>query len=417
MEPKQKKGIYYGWWVVIAVFLLLVLSYGIRQSFGIYLKPLCLEFGWGRGLTAGLFSAFHIVYGIGAFVMGTLTDRYGPRKVCSLGAVLLGAGLLIASQTTQGWQLYLSYAILVGFGVGAMYVPGTATVAKFFVKRRGVSMAIAAAGFGIGTLILNPLSEFWIISYGWRMAFIISAALIIVIGTPIAAIVLRRSPEEIGLLPDGMEKPIEAPKEDSSTTEVTYTAREALKIPRFWILLATYALLVFVVMSVINHVYSFATDTGIAREAAATAVGFIGLGTIAGMLGFGVIGDRWGRRYCIMASGIGIALCILWLSKINTVGMFSAWAIVYGFFWGGFPMSVAGLVADLFGRKSTGTLLGLCTVATGITGAIGPWLTGYIFDITGSYATAFPIFIGFALAATICAFFLHTKPVELKAAK
>ncbi len=336
--------------------------------------------------------------------MGTLTDKYGPRLICTIGALLIGIGLISTKFAESLWQLYLSLGLLVGMGASAMYTPVNATVSKFFAKKRSFALGVAMTGIGFGPFIMAPISHYLIASYSWTGSFILTGIIVLAIGMPTAAIVLRRSPEDMGFLPNGEEtkerQQLYCNKQKEQVNELTL--KEALKNHFFWILFVAYFLLCAASMAIMFHLPYLATSMRISKDIGSMAVGTVGLASIGGRLGFGAMGDKKGNNSVLILATCGRAamfICLLWV-KSGT--MLLTWAAIYGIFYGGMGPNIVGLLSELFGVKRLASIMGALTIAAGIGGAVGPWLAGYIFDIQGSYNTALIIFAICFVLATLC---------------
>ncbi|NIR86631.1 MFS transporter, partial [Candidatus Bathyarchaeota archaeon] len=170
MEKSKRSRFYYGWMVVIASFLTTFIFFSIQYIFGVFSKSLIDEFGWTRSLTSGAYSLNMIVHGLSALLMGTLSDRYGPRITIGVNGFLVGLGIVLCSQIVDLWQLYVFFGLLIGVGMGAAFSPPMSTTAKWFVRRRGLALGIVASGIGLGTLVMSPLTNHLILVYGWQRA-------------------------------------------------------------------------------------------------------------------------------------------------------------------------------------------------------------------------------------------------------
>ena len=163
--------LFYGWVVLACVSLVLLLTYGMQYSFGVFLTIMLPDLGWSRASLAGAFSLYSLVY-IGLSVAsGHLTDRVGPRWVIAFGGCCLGSGMILVSRIHTPWQFYLCYGVLAGVGMSAAYVPCTATAVKWFQHRRGLAVGIAGGGASLGIAGVPPLSEALIARLGWRQTY------------------------------------------------------------------------------------------------------------------------------------------------------------------------------------------------------------------------------------------------------
>ena len=172
-SPYLIPPIFYGYFVVVASFFIVMVMYAAFYSYGVFFKPLLNEFGWTRAIISGAFSLSTILLGIMSILMGGLSDRFGPRIVLTLCAFLLGLGYFLMSQISTAWQLYLVYGIIIGTGMGGSFVPVMSTIARWFTKRRGMMTGIIAAGIGVGASVGPPTVHQLIFNYGWRISFII----------------------------------------------------------------------------------------------------------------------------------------------------------------------------------------------------------------------------------------------------
>jgi MFS family permease len=197
---KASKRLYYGWIIVIASFFICVMAYGGSHSFGVFFKFLRDDFGWTSAATSGAFSFYMILQSVLAIPSGWATDKFGPRRIVILGALLLGLGLSLTSQISALWQLYATYGFLMGVGMSVFYSPLLATTSRWFAKRRGLALGIVSAGIGAGTLIMAPLANYLILTHGWRASYLMigpAIGIIIIVG----ASFLKKDQTGLGLVP------------------------------------------------------------------------------------------------------------------------------------------------------------------------------------------------------------------------
>ncbi|HEV8457657.1 MAG TPA: MFS transporter, partial [Methylomirabilota bacterium] len=232
------RPLFYGWVVVGGAFLVLFTAYGAQYSFGVFFSALLEEFGWSRASLSGAFSLYAFGYGVFALVAGRLTDRWGPRVVIALGGVFLGAGLIGMSRTSELWHPYVFYGIVAAVGMSTAYVPCNATVAKWFTRRRGLAVGIATAGGSLGTFALPPLAHLLVSRAGWRWAYVVFGAGIL-LSLNLIALFMRRDPESIGLFPDGDSAADHAARA-AIRGERTWTMGGAVRTRAFWILFAIF---------------------------------------------------------------------------------------------------------------------------------------------------------------------------------
>ena len=198
---------FYGWLIVAVIFVTMAIGVNARTAFSLFFPPIIAEFGWERGVTAGAFSFGFVVSGIVSPLIGRLMDRFGPRAVMELGVALMGAGLLLAPLTTQPWHLYLTIGVLVGAGSVCLGYSGQSLfLPSWFVRRRGLAIGLAFAGVGIGSVSLLPWVQVMIEQTGWRAACMAMGMVVLIVLAPIN-LLLRKRPEDLGLLPDGDAMP------------------------------------------------------------------------------------------------------------------------------------------------------------------------------------------------------------------
>ncbi len=403
MVDKLKPGIFYGWVIVAAGFVILTILYGTVYSYGVFLESLCEEFSWTRATVSGAYSVFFFIHSLVALVAGAVNDKYGPRRVM-LGAIIsMGVGIALASRVSVPWQLYISFGVLGGLGVGFVYVPMLSTVTRWFVGRRGLALGITTTGIGIGTLAFAPLAQFLILKFDWRISYLIMSGIIFIVALPVSQLLMKFDPAEKGLSPYGQDKVESAKLSSHSPAGVDFTLKEALKEKQFWLFFVMMLCISFPLQMVMNHVKIYATDVGIQPMIAATILGLVGGVGILGRIVFGGASDRIGIRKCCIITCFLMAIMMPWLLIARQPWQFYLFSVLFGFGYGGLTPLCAKLVGDWFGTKHHGAILGTAMLAAAIGGGLGPVMGGYLHDITGSYNQVFMaggivLFISFALA-------------------
>ncbi len=402
LTETRKSRFFYGYVVVAVIFLILVIIGGAHYSFGVFFKPLAGEFGWSRAMTSGAFSLYIVLSGFLWMISGRLNDRFGPRIVMTGTLLFLGLGYLLMSRISVIWHLYLFYGVIIAVGMSAAFVPMASTVARWFVKNRGLMTGIAISGVGAGTMVMPPLASWLIASYGWRISYIILAVVVWVVLMAIAQL-LKRDPSQIGKLPYGYH---EIRTEGPSLGEEGFSTKEAIFTRQFWLLGIISLLFGVFLQGVMVHIVLHAIDTGIPPTMAATVLTAVGGLGIAGRIIMGSAGDRIGNRTVLIICYAIITVALAWLLVVKELWMFYIFAGVFGFAYGGLGAVLSPLVADLFGLRSHGAILGITGFANQIGGAIGPVMAGAVFDTTGSYYIAFLIFMACGLVNVILSLFL-----------
>ena len=403
--PKNKPRFFYGYIIVIAFFITQVMMFGQRGSFGVFFKPLLIEFGWSRALISGAFSISTIVQGLSSIVMGGLNDRLGPRLVMTLCGFLLGLGFLLMSQITAAWHLYLLYVVMVGVGMGGIYAPQMSTVARWFVGRRSIMTGMVAAGGGIGGIIMPPIINWLIATFDWRNSYIILGAVILV-SMILAAQFLRLDPAKMGQEPYGENRGVE--QRLNSVTN-GFSLKEAIYTIQFWIVVAILFCWAFCVVTITVHIVPHATDMGISAATAANILAVTGVGILIGVTVLGGIADRIGNRQAYIICFILISIALFWLLVAREAWMLYVITAIIGFGGGGVTLA-SPIVADLFGMRSHGLILGACIFCQTIGSAVGPFIAGYIFDVSSSYQLAFLLLVAFSIVGLILAVTL--RPIK-----
>lgn len=403
MTENRKPGFFYGYVVVVAAFIIMVIVFGIFFSFGVFFKPLLDEFGWTRAITSGVYILFFVVYGSLTPFAGRLNDRFGSRVVMTVCGFFLGLGYLLMSQVSAIWQLYLFYGVIVGIGLSGSYVPVLSTVARWFVKRRGIVTGIVVAGIGVGTLIAPPIANWLISSYGWRMTYIMIGIihLLLVI---LAAQFLRHDPRQMGLLPYGEN---EAKQESLIPRAKGFSLGEAIHTKQFWLFFIILFGFGFITQVIMVHIVIHAIGLGISAIIAANILAIIGGISIIGRVALGSVADRIGNRLALMITFVFMSVALLWVLAAKELWMFYLFSVIFGFGYGGLVTLQSPVVAWLFGLRSHGVIFGAIIIGYAIGSAISPMLAGRIFDVVGSYQIAFWLCAALAIVAIILSWLLR----------
>jgi len=360
------------------------------------------EFDWTRALTSGALSLSMFMQGSLSIIMGGINDRLGPRLVLTIAGLLVGLGYLLTAYIGTVWQLYLFYGVMAGVGMSGVLVPLTSTIARWFVSRRNVMTGIVMGGIGIGTLVAPPVANWLISTYDWRVSYIIlgSAVMVVVIA---AAQFLKRDPARISQMPYSGNK--EGEQQHRAEAE-GFTLREATLTGQLWLVVAMFVCLGFSWFSIMVHIVPHITDLGISTANAANILAAMGGASVIGNVVLGVAADRIGNKQVCVISFILVVICLFFLVAVREVWMFYLFAVGFGIGQGGCSTSESPLIARLFGLSSHGSILGVVSFGFTMGAAVGPLLTGYIFDVTGSYQVAFFIcaaisVVGLVLAALL----------------
>ena len=381
-------------------------------TFGVFFKEFQAAFGWSRATISGASSLAFLVMGATGILAGRLNDRIGPKGLIVASGISLGIGYLLMSFLNMPWQLYVLYGLLVGMGLSTHDVITLSTVARWFMKRRGMMTGIVKVGTGLGQLLVPLIATALIAVFGWRNSYLIMGAVVLVIYVAVAQ-VLRRDPQEIGLAPDG--GPDERYGTEIGTGEGVITLKAAAITRQFWIICIAEFASFFCLLTIIVHIVPHATDLGLAPALAAGVLSTIGGVSMLGRIVIGTANDRIGAKRSLIICFIILICGLIWLQVAGDAWMLFIFAVIYGFAHGGLFTVISPAVAELFGTGSHGLLFGIVLFCGTVGGAIGPFMAGRIFDVTGSYRIVFLILSVLAVAGFILVTLL--KPLRDKAAR
>jgi MFS family permease len=405
--------IFYGWWILVLGSILTAVGMGILyQGFSVFFLPLKRDLALSSAAVSLLYAAARLEGGAEGPLIGYLIGRFGPRAVILFGASLAGVGFILLSTVQSFLGFFLIYIFVVALGNNAgFYHPVSAAVNAWFIRRRGVGFAVISAASNIGGMIIAPILSYLILSYGWRTGAVISGIAILAVCLP-AALPIYRSPEVLGLCPDGQpgpEKAGGAPGEPQpAASEANFTVREALRTIQFWILTMAITLRVMVTTALVIHLIPVIVWKGRDEVTGAYMVSLYSFGTILMALALGWWGDRWSKP---LLSGVGLLPAVVGMvGLIFSSSNFSLYSFPIGLAvaMGTIPINWA-QIGDYFGRQSYAALRGVMGVSYGLAAFISPIFAGWIFDRTGSYAIVFLSFSVILLAAVFLFALLHLR--------
>ena len=365
---------YPGWKVVLAGFFGVMVSFAavVPYTFGLFLKPLSVAFGWHREAISAGFSIAALTVAAASPGLGFLLDRYGPRRI-----ILPCIFVFSASYVSLAWltphlvHFYFAYFLIGLVGNGTAYLGYSRAISTWFNRRRGLALSIMLGGGGFGAMLLPMVAQAAITHYGWRRAFVILGLLAFCLGFPLAARFAREQPlAEAGAL---------------TAISTGHGVANALRGRVFWIIAATVCLYAFSLNSVIAHLSPLLTDRGVSTQGAAYAISIIGATGLIGRVLTGMFLDRFfGPRVSqLMLTLTVIGIVLLSFAHTLIIGLIAASLI-------GFSMGSEGditpyLLSRYFGLKRLSTLYALTWTAYAVGGAMGPLVVGRVFDSLGSY--------------------------------
>ena len=389
---------FYGYNIVAAGFVIQAVSIGALFSYGVFFKEFQAEFGWSRATISGASSLAFFIMGAVGILAGRLNDRIGPRILIAVAGICLGIGYLLLSYMQAPWQLYLLYGVLVGVGYSTHDVITLSTIARWFVKRRGMMSGIVKVGTGCGQLFVPLIATALIAAYGWRFScFIIGVAALAALVA--VAQLMRRDPQSLGLLPDGGSGGTAGHMIAAGEGGLLLSA--AARTRQFWTLCVAEFAIFFCLLTIVVHIVPYARDRGMEPAIAAGVLSTIGGVSMLGRAVIGTANDRIGGKRSLMICFIILVCGLIWLQMATEAWMLFAFAAIYGLAHGGLFTVMSPTVAELFGTGSHGLLFGIVLFSGTLGGAIGPLMAGRIFDLTGSYRLVFLILTAMAVVGFI----------------
>ncbi len=415
---------FYGWVIVAVVFVTMGIGVNARTAFSLLFPPILDEFHWDRGVTAGAFSFGFVVSAILSPVLGRMMDRVGPRAVMELGVGLMAIGLLLAPLTSEPWHLYLTLGVLVGGGSVCLGYSGQSLfLPNWFVRRRGMAIGIAFAGVGVGSITLLPWVQLVIEDAGWRAACMAMGTLLLVVLAPIN-LLLRKRPEDLGLLPDGDAAPSSsaAPQPSNVVNEawaaVDWTLGRAMRTAPFWWIALAYFSGLYAWYAVQVHQTKYLVEIGFSPTIAAWALGLVSLFGIPGQIALGHISDRIGREWIWTVSSLGFAICFVALIALEhspSLVLLYVMVAAQGGLGYGLTSIFGAVVAEIYQGKHYGSIFGTLMLAAIAGGALGPWATGVLYDAQGSYAMAFWVCVGLSGLSVVAVWLAAPRKVRVVA--
>jgi len=405
-NPTPKPRLYYGYVIVAASCIIMILVHGLFNVFGIFFNPLIEEFGWTRATISGAYSLSTILQGVLGIAMGGLVDRFGPRIVVTACGIILGAGYLLMSQVNTVWQIYLFYGVIIGIGMSGLWVPLISPISRWFAARRSIMTGVVMSGMTIGGIVAPLIVSRLIVAHDWRQTFIIIGGAVLFF-TVLFAQFLKRDPDRHGQSSYGAG---EDTLTKSSPAVIGYTLKEAAQTIQFWLFIVILVCFGYgIAISV--HLFPHITGLGFSGVSAANVMAVNGgVGIIGNIFVGGFIGDRIGNRKVLLIGFALVVASLVWLLSSNELWMFYLFAIVLSIAMGSIGTSESPLVARLFGLKNHGLIYAIIVLGFSTGAAVGPLVTGYIHDITGSYHNAFLVCIALAVVGFILSVLL--KPTR-----
>jgi MFS family permease len=381
--------VYYGWVITGVSFLVIAAIWSVNVSFGVFFEAILETFGRSRADTSLVFSVQTLVLYFSAALFGGAVDRYGTRPTLAVGTVVFATGLLLTSRASSLAELYVVYGLITGVGMGLIYLVGYTTVPRWFKRRRGTAAAAATTGNGVGVLLVPPVVAALILLVGWQAAYgvvtvVLTATLLL------ATVLVADHPYAAGVdptveFPDGYETDA---VEERWRDQMVRVIRESWS-PSFLLMLLGFGGIWLSVFTNYVHLVALTTAAGLSRSVGVLALSAMGGASIPGRFLLGVLADRTHRATVFVASGVGMTVAMWLLPVVDTPATLLGVAVLFGVMYGGNGALVTPLVADLYGTGDINARYGLSTTAFGVAGFVGPFVAGWMYDLTGTYLLVF----------------------------
>jgi MFS family permease len=394
MTPK----FFYGYVILALCFANMVVMRGVNGAFGVYYLALLEDFSWSRSDGATVASANFLVYAFASPLVGMVFDRYGPRVLMPLGALMVGLGLVLSSFAGSLGALYFSYGIITALGQGALsFVGHNALISFWFVRRRATAIGIASMGQGVGALVMVPLTQILISRIGWRWTFVVTGSLLLLVLAPANALFQRRAPEDVGQFPDGDDAPPAGSagrNAEKTTGPRDWTLGEAARSLPFWGITVGHLALGTALFMINTHLIAHFVAVGYEKLAASFYFGLIGFIRIGATILWGSVSDRLGRSKAygiatfVTVLGVG---CMIAMAVDAPIWLVYLTIVLYGIGHSAGNPTYGAVIGDIFSGPKIGQIFGFLEISFGVGSAFGSWIGGYLFDETGSYAWAFAL--------------------------
>lgn len=376
--------------VTACALVIVLLSTGIRQSFGLLTRPISMDLELGRQVFSLAIAVQTLITGFGMPLAGALADRYGSVPVAVAGAIIYAAGLLFAAASTDAAGLHLSFGLLMGIGMSAAGMPVLfGAVARIVPpEKRTTAFGLVTAGGSIGQFLIIPAASALLTSIGWRetlMWMSLAAVAILVFVLPL------RVADRIG-----------TKRSSGEAASLAQALTEARAHRGYWLLTASFFVCGFHVSFIATHFPAFLADRGMTPEVTALAFAFIGLFNIFGSYLFGLASGRWRKRYVLAFIYLArAALFVPLLVMPMTPALALAFSACMGFLYLGTVPPTSGIVAQIFGVRYMSTLFGIVLLSHQLGGFLGAWIAGVLYDRTGSYEIVWMLNIALGIAAAV----------------
>lgn len=415
---KVSGKLHYAWVLLFLSFFGLLAAQGIRLSFGAFIQPFEKSFSLDRGTISLISTLSFITYGIAQPVSGRMIDRFGARKVISFSALFIGVNVLLMYFTTDVWQVFILYGVLASIGFGGLSnVATTVIISNWFTSNRGLAFGIMEAGGGVGQMLVVPACLLSINEFGWRNTVAISGTFLMIIVFPVLACFLRNHPSDKGLKPIGQAEQVTETQNQGHSTDTKGTFREVIRYRQFWFLLLQFFVCGITTTGLMDtHLIPMSLDCGFSSNVTGMAVSLLAACNIAGILLSGVLADRLDNRIMLTVLYAVRALSLVILLNSHDTYMLFIFAVVFGLVDFATVAPTQLLATRYFHNYTIGFILGWVFLSHQIGSALGAYIPGLLYDLTGTYQIAIYGAIVLCIIASVLCYMLP-KSMELKKRK
>lgn len=405
MVKERFSKVFYGWWVVAATCAVNAIGGGVYfYGFSVFFLPIKAALNLSSASTSLIFSLSRAEGAVEGPIAGYLIDKFGPRIMLTIGAIIVAIGYILLSQVNSFLWFLTIYLGIISLAFNATFSGSTmAVVNNWFIRRKGLAMAVSIAAYSLGGAIIAPLLAFGIHHLGWRTTMALSGIMLAAVVVPFAQL-LRSSPEALGLNPDGDSPRIKSELDNVELeplpSSVDFTVSEALRTKSYWLLAIGTMLRTGTLGTLIVHFVPIMVWKGNSEQSAAVMLGIMAFLSIPMRIGIGWLGDRWSRSK-MLAAGMALgAFSLMILQTANSLIQVWLFISVFSVVEGLSALNWA-LVGDYFGRKRFATLRGILSLVYSWGMIVMPIVAGAIFDRTSSYNNVIWIFIGMYICGTV----------------
>lgn len=403
VDPDTGQRVGQGLRIVAAGFIIQLVLWGGYYSFGAFLVPMSEDLGESRAQIAAVYTLVTLVFGVGSVLSGSLTDRWGPRKVITTCTVLAAIGYALMSFVTQAWHAHFALGLLTGIGLTGSYVPVTSTVARWFEGRRGTMMGVVIAGNAVGAMTGPALMGMLLDAVGWRHAYLLLAGVLALACLPAAR--FMRSPTAVEQANDST-----VPTIVGEAASLASSRRRLRGSATFWTLCVVWAIHGAVGTGLMVHYYAHMESRGAELRTISLVLAVLGATGIIGGLAGGLVGDRVSPARALAAGYLFCATAVVLLLMASGTGVFLAVSLLFGLGWFGIGVLVPLVAATSVEHAQLGKALGWLELLWAVGAGIGPTVMGWFYDRNGDYSVGLWLLLALALLAAPLSLLLRRQP-------